>query len=513
MKFRLTFFCVLFFALQASATRLFIPMDAKTQTNHLKAYGIAYAAMQHGIKVQWLLNYKGGSFVMELSKEMEQLCRQRTVACSRITEKQYAGIIKQVNAPSFNGNVVTLEKAPAIAVYTPPGKKPWDDAVTLALTYAEIPFDKLYASEVLAGNLDKYDWLHLHPEDFTGRYGKFWAQFRTLDWYQQDVRAMEALAAKNGFKKVSQMQLAVVKKIRAFVAGGGNLFAMCSATQTFDIALAAANTDICAGPFDGDPVTTGVGTELDYTNCIAFKDFSVDLDALSYTQANIDNNNYRRIPEEFDLFTLAAPPARFDQVPAMLCQNHTPTVNGFMGQATAFRKAVLKPGVQVLGDFTELKEAKYIHGELRKGSWTFLGGHDPEDYQHMVYDPVTDLALHPNSPGYRLILNNVLVPAAARTVVPTVIMHGEDHKDAPTAAKQVIMEKEIKMYPNPATSELIITLSSGTIQHITVLNTNGQEVISKPFAAAKASVDMKALPPGMYLIKVNGEYAGKIIKE
>lgn len=542
MKFRLFTICAIcmFLASGAWASKIFIPMDATGQTNHLKAYGVAYAAMLRGIKVQWLLNYKGGSFGMDNDKDIEQICRQRGVSYTKMSNKQYAAILKKITNPAFNGQVVLLEKAPKIAVYTPPDKKPWDDAVTLALTYAEIPFDKLYAGEVLAGNLDKYDWLHLHHEDFTGQYGKFWGQFRNAPWYQQDVKTMEELAAKNGFKKVSQMQLAVVKKIRDFVAGGGNMFAMCSATQTFDIALAAEGTDICDVPFDGDAADTDAQSKLDYTNCLAFKDFKVSLNPYQYAHSNIDNTNYRQIAyanyevkkvdlksnspinrepipqlqKDNDFFTLLIPPAKFDQVPAMLCQNHTKAIKGFMGQTTAFRKEILKPGVQVMGDFIPANEARYIHGESGKGSWTFLGGHDPEDYQHLVNNPPTDLSLYPNSPGYRLILNNVLFPAVKKTVVPTVVIKAAEHKDAATTSTQhVLAEKDIRIYPNPANNELVISFATGKIEQVTILNLNGQEVFNQAYNTTKVNVEMKDIPAGMYLIKVNGEYAGKVVKE
>jgi len=513
MKLRLFAICVLFIFLPVAvlASRLFIPMDALTQTNHLKAYGIAYKAMQDGIKVQWLLNYKGGSFAMDYNKSIEQLCKQRGVHCTKMTDKQYAVIVKEISKPAFNGQVVLLEKAPKIAVYTPLNKEPWDDAVTMALTYAEIPFDKLYAGEVLAGGLDKYDWLHLHHEDFTGQYGKFWNQFRDAEWYRQDVKTMEALAAKNGFKKVSQMQLAVVKKIRDFVVAGGNMFAMCTATQSFDIALAAEGTDICDVSYDGDAVAPDAQKKLDFTNCLAFKDFTVSVNPYEYTLSNIDNTNYRTIPENLDFFTLATAPAKFDQVPAMLCQDHTINIPGFMGQTTAFRKEVLKAGVQVMGDCSQANEARYIHGELGKGSWTFLGG--PEAYRHIVNDPPTDLSRYPNSPGYRLILNNVLCPAVKKTIVPTVVMDNTEHKDPAAAAENVMKVNDIRIYPNPANSDLIITMSSGNIEQVTILATGGKEVFSQPYHSGKVSVAMKNLVPGMYLVKVNGEYAGKIVKE
>ena len=404
------------FQVPAFASKIFIPMDAEGQANHLKAYGVTFAALKAGIPVDWLLNYKGGSFGMDQSETIERMCKLRGVTYEIISDAQYGGILNEISNPDFNGDIIKLEKAPKIAVYTPPNKEPWDDAVTLVLTYAEIPFDKVYDDEVLADDLNKYDWLHLHHEDFTGQYGKFWAQFRFASWYQKDQKDAEAMAAKHGFKKVSQLQLAVAKKIRDFVAGGGYMFAMCSATDSYDIALAAEGVDICAEPFDGDAMDPNAQQKLDFTKCFAFKDFTLVTNPAEYEYSNIDNTYYHQasVPKNTDYFTLFTFSAKFDPVPAMLCQDHTTTIKGFMGQTTAFRKEVLKSSVLVMGDFKPANEARYIHGEYGKGTWTFYGGHDPEDYQHMIYDPPTDLSLHPNSPGYRLILNNVLFPAAKK---------------------------------------------------------------------------------------------------
>lgn len=406
--------CCVLLANAVFAAKIFIPMDAETQTNHLKAYGIAYAAMKEGITVDWLLNYKGGSFAMDQTDDIERMCKLRNVSYEVMSDAQYSGIVNEVSNPDFNGDIIKLEKAPKIAVYTPPNKEPWDDAVTLVLDYAEIPYDKVYDDEVLAGDLPKYDWLHLHHEDFTGQYGKFWAGYSNTAWYQKDKHDAEAMAAKHGFKKVSQLKLAVVKKIRDFVAGGGYLFAMCSATDTYDIALAAQNTDICAEPFDGDPMDPDAQQKLDFSQCFAFKDFTLVTNPAEYEFSNIDNTMFRKVPMNMDYFTLFTFSAKFDPVPTMLCQDHTTTIKGFMGQTTAFRKEVLKSSVLVMGENKAANEARYIHGEYGKGTWTFYGGHDPEDYQHMVGDPHTDLSLHPNSPGYRLILNNVLFPAAKK---------------------------------------------------------------------------------------------------
>lgn len=396
------------------AARIFIPMDAERQHNHLKAYGIAYAALQKGIEVDWLLNYEGGSFGLEQNSDMERLCKLRGVDYEVMSDAQYLGVLQQIANPDFNGDVMKLQKAPKIAVYTPLDKKPWDDAVTLALTYAEIPYDKVYDDELLADKLPQYDWLHLHHEDFTGQYGKFYAQFRNAPWYIEEVRTLENLAARHGFQKVSQLKLAVAKKIRDFVAGGGYMFAMCSATDSYDIALAAQNTDICTAEFDHDPIAPNAQQMLDYTACFAFKDFTLVTDPYMYEFSNIDNTLFRRVPMDADYFTLFTFSAKFDPVPTMLTQNHTTTVKGFMGQTTAFRRETLKTNVLVLGENKAANEARYIHGEYGKGTWTFYGGHDPEDYQHAIGDPPTELELHPTSPGYRLILNNVLFPAAQK---------------------------------------------------------------------------------------------------
>lgn len=409
--------CAAFVSLLCSTTyasKIFIPMDADVQHNHLKAYGVAYAALKLNVQVDWLLNYKGGSFCMDDVESIERLCKLRGVNYDVISDAQYGGILNEIANPDFNGDLIKLEKAPKIAVYTPPNKEPWDDAVTMVLTYAEIPFDKVYDDEVLADALPKYDWLHLHHEDFTGQYGKFWSQFRGAPWYQKDQKSAEAMAAKHGFAKVSQLKLAIAKKIRDFVAGGGYMFAMCSATDSYDIGLAAEGVDICDVPFDGDPMEANAQNKLDYNKCFAFKDFQLVTNPYEYEYSNIDNTNFRHVAMTIDYFTLFTFSAKFDPVPSMLTQNHTTTIKGFMGQTTSFRKEVLKSSVLVMGEYKPANEARYIHGEYGKGTWTFYGGHDPEDYQHMIYDPPTDLNLHPSSPGYRLILNNVLFPAAKK---------------------------------------------------------------------------------------------------
>lgn len=396
------------------AARIIIPMDAEGQQNHLKAYGIAFASLKVNISVDWLLNYRGGSFVIEQNEPIERLCKIRGVSYDIISEAQYLNIIEKISNPDNNQDIIKLEKAPKIAVYTPKGKHPWDDAVTLVLEFAEIPFDKIYDDEVLTQKLPEYDWLHLHHEDFTGQYGKFWGAYRFANWYQEDVRLLESIAQKNAYKKVSKLKLAVAKKIKEFVAGGGYLFAMCSATDSYDIAMAAQNTDICDIPFDGDPMSPNAQQTLDFNQCFAFKDFLISSNPSEYEYSNIDNTNYRQVPMEMDYFTLFNFSAKFDPVPTMLCQNHTDIIKGFMGQTTSFRNEVIKSSVLVMGENKSAREARYIHGEFGKGTWTFYGGHDPEDYKHLVGNPHTDLALHPSSPGYRLILNNVLFPAAKK---------------------------------------------------------------------------------------------------
>ena len=398
----------------AKAAKLYIPMSADNQSNHLKAYGIAFLALKAGMTVDWLLNYDGGAFAMDQNSEIERTCKLRGVDYNVMADAQYDGILQKIADPDFNGDVIKLEKAPKIAVYTPKSKLPWDDAVTMALEYAEIPYDKVYDDELLDDKLHEYDWLHLHHEDFTGQYGKFWGAYHNASWYIEDQKNLEAMAAKHGFKKVSQLKLAVAKKIQGFVSGGGYLFAMCSATDSYDIALAADGVDICETPFDGDPMDPQAQEKLNFAPCFAFKDFILEKNPYVYEYSSIDNTNFRKVPMTTDYFTLFTFSAKFDPVPTMLCQNHTTTIKGFMGQTTAFRKEVLKSSVLVLGENKAANEARYIHGEYGKGTFTFYGGHDPEDYQHQIGDPHTDLSLHPTSPGYRLILNNVLFPAAKK---------------------------------------------------------------------------------------------------
>ncbi len=394
---------------------LLVPMD-DAQKNHLKAYGIAYMVLKKDVEVSWLLNYRGGSFMFQYVKAFEEECNIRGVTCQTIADAQAAAILEEISDAQVNMENIKLHKPPRVAVYSPKNKLPWDDAVTLVLTYAEIPYDILYDEEIMAGLLPMYDWLHLHHEDFTGQYGKFWGAYKGFPWYQEDVNIQEEMAKKLGFSKVSQMKLAVVKKIRDFVAGGGYLFAMCSAPDSYDVALAADGVDICDVMFDGDPPDPNAQSKINFANCFAFENFTLVTNPYQYEISSIDVTETRpkNIKRDNDFFTLFDFSAKWDPVPCMLCQDHETLIHGFMGQTTAFNKKYIKSNVLVLGETKSLDEARYIHGDFGKGTWTFLGGHDPEDYQHLVGDPPTDLKLHPNSPGYRLILNNILFPAAKK---------------------------------------------------------------------------------------------------
>lgn len=413
MKKVLVFFVFILVSTGSFASSLLIPMD-EAQKNHLKAYGIAYYALQNSLEVSWLLNYRGGSFLFSNATTIQKECAIRGVTSEILADGQAAAILQEISNPEVNMDVVKLEKAPKIAVYSPKNKLPWDDAVTMVLTYAEIPYDIVYDEEVIQGKLPTYDWLHLHHEDFTGQYGRFYSAFHNAPWYQEDVRLQEAMAAKLGFSKVSQLKLAVAQKIRDFTSGGGFLFAMCSATDSYDIALSAEGVDICDKVFDGDPADPKMNSKIDYSKGFAFHDYKLSTNFQEYEFSEIDNTSIRRLPQTQDFFTLFEFSAKWDPVPTMLCQNHEQVIKGFMGQTTAFRKKFIKSDVLVMGETKSENEARYIHGEYGKGTWTFYGGHDPEDYQHQVGDPQTDLALHPNSPGYRLILNNILFPAAKK---------------------------------------------------------------------------------------------------
>ena len=399
--------------LQARAAYMLLPMD-EAQANHLKSYGIAYWVISKGTKVDWLLNYRGGSFAFPYDTKFESECVIRGVSYEVMPDGKYNQILEQIANPEVNMDMVKLEKEPKIAVYSPKNKQPWDDAVTLVLTYAEIPYDVIYDDEVMLDKLPTYDWLHLHHEDFTGQYGKFYASQRNQPWYQEEVRTQEETAAKFGFSKVSQLKLAVAKKIRDFVAGGGYLFAMCSATDSYDIALAADGVDICESMYDGDPADPNAQEKLDFSKTFAFENFTISRNPYEYEFSSIDATQTRRVPTDLDYFTLFDYSAKWDPIPTMLTQDHTRTIKGFYGQTTAFRKEFIRSDVLIMGESKALGEARYLHGEFGYGMWTFYGGHDPEDYRHYIGDPPTDLSLHPNSPGYRLILNNVLFPAAKK---------------------------------------------------------------------------------------------------
>ncbi len=408
----LLLFCSGFSSLRAAY--IFIPMD-KEQTNHLKAYGVTYWALTKDVDVSWLLNYRGGSFLCEYYEAVENECLARDVSYEVMADAKVSGILAEIMRSDVNMSEVKLTKAPKIAVYSPKNKLPWDDAVTLVLTYAEIPYDVVYDDEIMSDVLPAYDWLHLHHEDFTGQYGKFWANYRYADWYVADVRKNEETARRYGFAKVSQLKLAVAKKIRDFVMGGGYMFAMCSAPDSYDVALAAEGVDICETPFDGDPMDPAAQQKLDYSKCFAFTNFKISRNPAEYEISDIDiDPSVHMANRNSDFFTLFEFSAKWDVVPTILCQNHEQVIRGFMGQTTAFRRDKVKPEIVILGETKAFNEVRYIHGEYGKGMFTFLGGHDPEDYQHFVGDNPTDLNLHPNSSGYRLILNNVLFVAAKR---------------------------------------------------------------------------------------------------
>jgi len=410
----ITFLILLFFSINASASYILIPMDVDSQKEHLKAYGITYWTLERQVKVKWLLNYRGGSFLMPDSEEIQKECQIRGISFEVISDSKTEEILTMISSPSKNMEAVVLEKAPKIAVYSPKGNQPWDDAVTMVLTYAEIPYTVVYDKEVLSDQLILYDWLHLHHEDFTGQYGKFYRAYRAAPWYIEEKQKSEALAKELGYSKVSEEKRDVALKIRDYVVGGGFMFAMCSATDSFDIALSAEGVDICEPMFDGDPSEPGYQSKIDYSKTMAFTDFILERSPMVYEFSSIDMTSKRRIPKETDYFTLMDYSAKWDPIPTMLVQNHTSLVKGFMGQTTSYKRDEVKANVLVLGENKTNGEARYIHGIKGKGFFTFYGGHDPEDYQHRVGDAKTELGLHPNSPGYRLILNNVLFPAAKK---------------------------------------------------------------------------------------------------
>ncbi len=386
-----------------------------SQSDHLKAYGVAYWTLEQGITVEWLLNYRAGSFLIRYEESIARQCRIRGVRFEMVDGAAFTAIYSTIE--ENNMEVMLLEKAPSIAVYTPPNKQPWDDAVTLALTYAEIPYQTVWDEEVLCSQLDQFDWLHLHHEDFTGQYGKFYGSYRNADWYIEQQQLFESEAKRLGFGKVSQLKLAVTKKIKDYVLRGGFLFAMCSATDSYDIALAAEGTDICDAVFDGDPVDLSYEDQLDYTRCFAFENFTLFIHPTVYEFSDIDTTPMNQTVEnstQDDYFTLFEFSAKYDPVPTMLTQNHVSVIREFMGQTTGYHKRLIKKSVTIMAEKAGTDEVKYIHANMGQGTFTFLGGHDPEDYHHFVGDPPTDLVLHKNSPGYRLILNNILFPAAKK---------------------------------------------------------------------------------------------------
>ena len=411
------FFSIFFFFLftiHASASYILIPMDVEGQKEHLKAYGLTYWTLEKKVKVKWLLNYRGGSFLLPDSEEIKKECQIRGISFEVLSNAKTEQILSEISSPSQNMEAVVLEKAPRIAVYSPKGNLPWDDAVTMVLTYAEIPYTVIYDEEVLGDQLILFDWLHLHHEDFTGQYGKFYRAYRSAPWYIQEKKTAEVLAAKLGYSKVSEAKRDVALKIRDYVIGGGFMFAMCSATDSFDIALSVEGVDICEPMFDGDPSEPGYQSKIDYSRTFAFKDYILERSPMVYEFSSIDMTTKRRISKERDYFSLMDYSAKWDPIPCMLVQNHTSLVKGFMGQTTSFARDQIKSNVLIMGENKSNGEARYIHGIKGKGFYTFYSGHDPEDYQHRVGDAKTELALHPNSPGYRLILNNVLFPAAKK---------------------------------------------------------------------------------------------------
>jgi len=409
---------LVFLVLNTWGSYILIPMD-DTQKNHLKAYGITFWVLQNEVEAQWLLNYRGGSFLVRNNSDVQTECAIRGVSIEIISDAEASKILSDISREEVNMDNVKLEKAPKIAVYSPKGKQPWDDAVTLVLTYAQIPYDIVYDAEILEGKLSEYDWLHLHHEDFTGQYGKFYAAYHHMKWYQDQVKENEEMATRFGFTKVSQLKLAVAKTIKEYTRNGGFLFAMCSATDSYDVALAAEGLDICEKMYDGDGVTPNAQEQLDFSKTLAFKDFTISNNSLEYEYSTIDATQTRKVSKESDYFSLFDFSAKWDPIPSMLTQNHTFLVKGFMGQTTSYNKKYIKSGVLILGENKSANEARYIHGTLGKGMWTFYGGHDPADYRHLVYDPATDLDTYPNSPGYRLILNNVLFPAAKKKKLKT----------------------------------------------------------------------------------------------
>ena len=411
MRIFLIFISVFQFGL---SQKILIPMD-QSQKNHLKAYGAAFWTLEQEINVEWILNYRGGAFMIDSYPEVERECRVRGISYEIIGTEKTLIIYNEVE--TNNMDVVLLEKAPKIAIYTPPNKQPWDDAVTLALSYAEVPYQTLWDEEVFNGSLEQYDWLHLHHEDFTGQYGKFYRNYHTADWYIDQQKQFESMAQKLGFNSVHNQKKALAQIIKNYIANGGFLFAMCSATDSFDIALSVINVDAVHSVFDGSGIDNNLNNKIDYNNSLAFTNFDIITDPMVYEYSDIDypqSNNVVVRGAEADYFSLFEFSAKYDPVPTMLTQNHVPVIKGFMGQTTGFNRERIKKHVLIMGEDRTTPQVKYIHGNHGQGTFTFLGGHDPEDYQHFVGDPQTDLSLHQNSPGYRLILNNILFPAARK---------------------------------------------------------------------------------------------------
>jgi hypothetical protein len=414
MKYGRLLFLLLVFIAVLKGNSILIPMD-DSQSNHLKAYGLIYWVLQQGAEGDWLLNYRGGSFRTADRSTIREECTLRGLRFEILNDSQNRRLESEIE--NENMDIVKLEVAPKIAVYTPPNTMPWDDAVTLALTYAEIPYDKLYDHEILQGRLEDYDWLHLHHEDFTGQYGKFYRSYKNAPWYIQEVQTQEKIAAELGFSKVSHLKLAVAEKIRDYVIKGGFMFAMCAATDSYEIALAAHKTDIVPAVFDGDGIDPDYKEKLDFSRTFAFENVSIITDPNIYEFSDIDippGYDPYTIDMNTDYFSLFEFSAKWDPVPTMLTQNHEDLIRGFMGQTSNFNRKLIKKHVVVMGDTPETNRVKYIHGNTGKGTFTYLGGHDPADYRHYVGDPPTNLELHKNHPGYRLILNNVLFPAAKK---------------------------------------------------------------------------------------------------
>ena len=386
-----------------------------SQNDHLKAYGLSFWILKQNDNIDWLLNYKGGSFLINAKQSYIQEAKYRGITYHAINAQELNHIYEIIE--NQNMSTVLLEKVPKIAVYSPPDKQQWDDAVTLALSYAEIDYEVVFDDEVLNNEISKYDWLHLHHEDFTGQYGKFYKSFRNASWYKKLENDFNTIARKHGFNSVHTLKKNVAKKIKNYINNGGFVFAMCSATDSFDIALAALNVDIAAEAFDRTPIDNNYANKLDFTNSLAFENYTLYTNPMIYEYSTIDfppSHKPDTKGAEADYFTLFEFSAKWDQVPTMLTQNHVPIINGFMGQTTGVDRNFIKKHILIMGEDPSSNQVKYIHGNTGKGTFTFLGGHDPEDYKHYVGDPPTDLSLHRNSPGYRLILNNILFPAARK---------------------------------------------------------------------------------------------------